>query len=110
MSTLTVNEESKIKHVDEWVQDMGFEDKEEDGEIMYARWLMMHWRLPAYMKNNFDRFMSDNQLFCTYEGQRYRCIGGSRMGDVWLATDFSRTHGYDKRVDVAKCTHWDHEP
>jgi len=99
-----------IKHVDEWVADMGFEDKPEDGEIMYARWLMMHWRLPAYMKSNFDKFISNYTLFCTYEGARFRCIGGSRMGDVWLTTNFNATHGYEKRVDVAKCSAWASKP
>ena len=97
---------SAMKHVDDWVRDMGFEDKPEDGEIMYARWLMMHWRLPAYMKSHFLPIIGDRKLFCTYEGNRYRCIGGSRMGDVWLTSNFDSSVGYEKRVDVSKCSGW----
>lgn len=101
---------SEMLHVDDWICDMGLDDKPEDGETMYARWLMMHWRLPAYMKNNFGRYIADKKLFCTYEGTRYRCIGGSRMGDVWLTTNLYAECGYEKRVDVAKCSAWSQSP
>lgn len=101
---------SEMLHVDDWIRDMGFDDKPEDGDAMYARWLMMHWRLPAYMKNNFGGFIADKKLFCTYEGDRYRCIGGSRLGDVWLTSKFESETGYEKRVDVAKCSAWSHSP
>ena len=93
-------------HVDDFVRDMGFDDKPEHGDAMYARWLLMHWRLPAYMKHNFHRFIADKQLFCTHGGIRYRCTGGSRMGDVWLTTNFNQDTGYEKRVNVEDCTEW----
>jgi len=102
--------EPQMLHVDEWIRDMGFDDKPEDGEAMYARWLMFHWRLPAYMKINFSPFIADKKLFCTYQDKRYRCIGGSRMGDVWLTTNFEAEHGYELRVDVAKCYAWSPKP
>ncbi len=97
-------------HVDDWIRDMGLEDRPEHGDVMYARWLMMHWRFPAYMKINFDKFIEGNKLFCTYEGTRYRCVGGSRLGDVWLTTNFAAENGYEKRVDVAKCLAWSKSP
>lgn len=46
------------------------------------------------------------KLFCQYKGKRYRCTGASRMGDVWLAEDFSRDSGYDLRVNVGECSDW----
>jgi len=101
---------SAMLHVDDWIRDMGFDDKLEHGDAMYARWLMMHWRLPAYMKHNFSKYIEGRKLFCTYELLRYRCIGGSRMGDVWLTTNFDATHGYELRVDVAKCSAWSESP
>jgi hypothetical protein len=101
----------EILHVDDWVRgDMGFDDKPDDGDAMYARWLMLHWRLPAYMKNHFARFIADKKLFCTYELLRYRCIGGSRMGDVWLTTKFENETGYELRVDVSRCKAWSDSP
>jgi len=94
------------KAVDEFVSDTGMDDTPEMGDAMYARWFLMHARLPAYMKMNFDRFMASHKLFCTYEGKRWRCTGASRMGDVWLTADMNRTTGYELRVDLARCTQW----
>ncbi len=97
-------------HVDDFVSDMGFDDPPDIGQASYARWLLMHWRLPAYMKHSFGRFITDRTLFCTYQGRRYRCIGGSRLGDVQLTTEFTRDHGYDVRVSVAECSLWSDRP
>ncbi len=86
-------------HVDEFID-------EEFGKHKYARWVLNYFRLPAVLKNDFREFMKPHQLFCEYEGKRYRCTGASRLGDVWLAEDWSREYGYDLRVDVAKCENW----
>lgn len=50
--------------------------------------------------------MEDYKLFCMYKGERYRCTGASRMGDVWLHSDFSQDTGYEHRVDVEECSDW----
>ena len=78
----------------------------EFGKHKYARWMLNYFRLPAALKNDFSEFMKPYQLRCDYEGKRYRYTGASRLGDVWLAEDLSREHGYDLRVDVAKCSNW----
>jgi hypothetical protein len=86
-------------HVDEFIDTQFCKHK-------YARWMLNYFRLPAALKNDFSEFMEPYQLFCEYEGKRYRCTGASRLGDVWLAHDYERHTGYDLRVDVAKCTNW----
>lgn len=91
-------------HVDHFIYESNY------GEHLYARWVLMHFRLPAVLQLDFGPFMKSNRLFCDFEGQRYRCTGASRMGDVWLATDFKREAGYDLRVDVAECSNWGAEP
>ena len=86
-------------HVDDFI----------DGEFTehcYARWMFNHFRLPAVLRADFDQFMERYKLFCTYEGVRYRVTGASRLGDVWLTTDFQQDHGYQKRVDIEKCSEW----
>jgi hypothetical protein len=86
-------------HVDDFI----------DGEYCkhkYARWVLNHFRLPAVLKNDFSEFMEPFKLFCDYEGRQYRCTGASRLGDIWLTSDFTRCTGYELRVDVAKCTNW----
>ena len=97
--------EINIYHVDDWISDLD-EDQPKDGNIFYARWVMMHFRLPAAMKYNFNPFMQDKKLFCNYNNIRYRCTGASRLGDVWLTTDFNQEQGYELRVDVTQCSQW----
>lgn len=76
----------------------------------YARWVLQHFRLSAALRIDFNRFMTDHKLFCTYEGVRYRCTGASRLGDVWLTTDFAEDTRYKLRVDVAECSDWGAAP
>jgi hypothetical protein len=54
--------------------------------------------------------MKQHELFCEYEGKRYRVTGASRLGDVWLSADFAREYGYELRVDVEKCSVWGPTP
>jgi len=67
-----------------------------------------HFRRPAVDKDN--DWLSAHVLSCEYRGERYRCIGASRLGDVWLTKDFSRENGYDLRIDVAECSSWQMQP
>lgn len=97
-------------HVDNFIDDMGFDDSPELGDPMYARWMLMHFRLPAWQKNEFQRFLGDAKLFCTYEGNRYRCTGTSRLGDVWLTLDYAQDEGYELRRSYTECTHWSGTP
>lgn len=97
-------------HVDEFIWEPELTPEPEKGDVTYARWILMHLRLPAHMQFSFKGFMEDKKLFCTYEGIRYRCTGGSRLGDVWLAKDFKQDVGYDKRVNVDDCFHWSPNP
>jgi len=100
-------EEKKPTHVDEFIDygtDILSEKRAENED--YARWVLLHFRLPAITKMALDKFMGGNLLFCTYEDKRYRVTGASRLGDVWLATDFNRDTGYDKRVCVDSCVDW----
>lgn len=79
-------------------------------EEPYARWVLMHMRLPAAAQIDFEPFMREHKLFATHDGKRWRVTGASRLGDVWLASDFERVDGYDKRVSVEKCSAWGAEP
>lgn len=85
-------------HVDTFI-----DDYKQDA---YARWMLMHFRLPADQKVAFAPFIRDRKLFCTYEGKRFRVTGASTMGDIWLVRDFTRDVGYDLRVLVVDCKDW----
>jgi len=70
----------------------------------YAKWVLMHFRLPAVEQSIFRPFMEEKRLFCTYKNKRYRCIGASRLGDIWLTSRFSDSRGYEERVDIEGCS------
>lgn len=93
-------------HVDDWLSTPSHSREPE----AYAKFVLTLARLPAWAQMAYRPFTKQFELFCTYQGQRYRCTGASRMGDVWLAKDFSQENGYDHRVDVAECSDWGASP
>lgn len=98
----TTDDAAGTMHVDDFINRFGSD--------AYAAWVLHHFRLPAILKAKFHPLVGAHKLFATYEGKRYRVIGASRMGDVWLTKDFTRENGYDKRVDVAACSAWSASP
>lgn len=97
-----------LLHVDDFIDDVGDVPADEP-HLRYAQWFLHCYRLPALAKMQFRPFLPST-LFCTYDAQRYRVTGCSRLGDVWLTTDFQQETGYEKRVDVAKCSQWSPAP
>ena len=89
-------------HVDDFIQDF-----QQDA---YARFFFHLHRLPAAMKNDFSPWSKQFQLYCTYLGSRFRVVGASRMGDVWLNANFKEDTSYELRVDVEKCSAWGPKP
>ena len=100
---------SEFKHVDDFI-DYGRMSADEPESETYARWVLNYFRMPAILKNDFKRFMKDSLLFCTYKGTDYRVTGASRMGDVWLTSDFNQETGYEQRVNVSDCDNWRSSP
>lgn len=105
------NKPAPMKHIDDWLDDVRMPGQITEGEA-YARWWLELARFPAWKQMLYRPIMTENRmvLFCTYEGERYRVTGASRLGDVWLTSQFSQRDGYEHRVDVAKCTDWGREP
>jgi hypothetical protein len=99
-----------MTHIDDWIDSPVFGDDKQSQQEAYAKFVLIHMRMPAWMKMAFRKWTTAFKLFCDYEGKRYRVTGASRLGDVWLAEDFSRSNGYDKRVDVAACSNWGDAP
>lgn len=62
------------------------------------------FRRPA-VHTNYD-WLNARRLTCDYKGKRYRCIGASRLGDVWLTDRMDTLYGYQHRVDVSDCSNW----
>lgn len=89
-----------MTHIDDWIDDTRNDE--------YARTWFALFRRPA-----IDKMRAPNpaKLFATYEGQRWRVTGCSRLGDVWLAkVDTTNEDGYEKRVDVDECSAWSPSP
>lgn len=87
-------------HIDDWI-----DDKKNDA---YARDWFEKFRRPAMDKLKEP---DDRLLFCTYDGKRFRVMGCSRLGDVWLnETTHTGEYGYKLRVDVDGCSEWSKAP
>jgi len=94
-----------MKHVDEWLDTVSMDENE-----CYAKFVLDNKRWPAWKKMFYEKWMAQFKLFCTFEGERYRVTGASRLGDVWLTKDFDQHTGYQKRVDVDSCSAWSPTP
>lgn len=90
-----------MTHIDDWLD---APTPRTDQEEQYARFVLEQFRWPAWKLGMYRKFVPP--LFCTYAGERYRVTGASRLGDIWLAEDFTQEHVYDLRVDVTKCNEW----
>lgn len=76
--------------------------------------------LPAYASDWFASFRrpaieklrmpNERKLFATWKGKRYRVTGCSRMGGVWLHSNFEEDTTYEHRVDVDECSDWSEKP
>lgn len=97
-------------HIDEFLDNPSFSRSKFDGDIHYAKFVLNYFRMPAWMQCEFKPFMKDNLLFCIYQSKQYRCIGASRMGDVWLTSKFENENGYEHRVDFNDCSEWSKQP
>lgn len=85
-----------MTHIDDWIDDASND--------AYARKWFELFRRPAMDK---ARAPNPALLFATYEGKRWRVMGCSRLGDVWLnVPEHAGEFGYEKRVDVADCSEW----
>lgn len=89
----------EMTHIDDWLDTPAKNDGEK-----WAKEFLEHCRRPAIDKDY--TWIAANPLFCTFRGERYRVLGASRLGDVWLTKHFERVNGYDLRIDVAECSEW----
>lgn len=69
-----------------------------------AKEFLEHARRPAAEKDN--TWLHAHAPTVTWRGKQYRCVGASRLGDVWLKGDGPRNAFYDHRVDVADLSDW----
>ena len=90
-------------HIDDWLDTPATDDAEK-----WAKEFLEHCRRPAIDKDH--AWLAANPLFCTYKGERWRVLGASRLGDVWLTKHFERVNGYDIRPDVDECSEWAKTP
>jgi hypothetical protein len=93
-------EETPPIHVYDWL-DLPPKD---DGEKVAKEWLEQFVK-PAEDKDH--AWLNSHRLTCEYEGERYRCVGASAMGDVWLTSKIRNPVGYEKRVEVESLSNWE---
>ena len=93
-----------MKHIDDWLDERSMGRAEDDEKYAVAFFHMK--RLNAVKAQIMRPIMKQHKLFCEWKGVKYRVTGCSRLGDVWLSTNFERDTGYTNRVDVDECSKW----
>lgn len=102
-------------HIDEWIDDIAHSYEgtpQKIRSVMYAAMFFELHRFPAWKKTHYAAIMEEHglRLFCTYGGKRWRVTGCSRLGDVWLTSNFEQVLGYETRVAVDECSDWSPTP
>lgn len=87
-------------HVDDWLDQKATTEQER-----LAKEFLEHARRPAVEKD--WRWLHGRIVSCIYGGERLRCTGASRLGDVWLSRNPEQKSGYTDRVDVMDCLDWE---
>lgn len=105
-----MSEQKEPTHVDHFIDfGTGITKKRRAENEDYARWVLMHFRLPAMLSMAFEPFFKEHKLFAMYQGKKFRVIGASRLGDVWLTSKFENDTGYEHRVCVDDLSGWSKE-
>lgn len=110
MSIEKVETSSSRIHVDDWLDATDYHCCSE--EEKYAKFVIEFLRLPAFKIMNYEKFMENNKLFCTYNNKRWKVTGASRMGTISLHSDFNKRiySGYEEAVFVNQCSEWSNKP
>lgn len=96
-------------HVDNFI-DFGSRHNNDDEAEVYARYVLLHFRLNAVCRSAFRHYINQMPLYCTWDNRRWKVIGASRMGDIWLTSKFADERGYETRVVIDECSTWGKEP
>lgn len=102
ITDLALKQEDKFKFdVQTFIRygSMGLKNQEVFGNINYARWVMNQYDVPAVLAFDTEQYRKKFPLYCTYHGKRYKYVGHSRLGDVWITSDFN-SDNYELRVSV----------
>lgn len=104
----TMNETAvpeELKHVDAWLDSPVSPESRAEAA---ARLVCEVSRMPAWKSMIYQCFMPS--VTCEYEGSRYRLIGASRFGEVYLTHVSAQSMGYTHRVAITSCTNWEVTP
>lgn len=76
--------------------------KNNTGDLSYARYVLNMHDIPAQLRFSIEHLIKRNKLFCDYEGNTYKVVGFSRLGDLWLTDNFN-SDSYSLRVNIHNC-------
>lgn len=96
-------------HIDDWMDDLLYSgsSRHVDETLQAVLFFFTMKRMDALHQIYFKSIMNKIIVTCIYKGDKYRVTGCSRLGDIWLSGDYTRTIGYDLRVDVEECSGWE---
>ena len=81
-------------------------------ELIYMHYFLNLCRLGHYEFQLYSKAIGQQQLFVTYEGQRWQVVGASRLGDLLLSKDKKYGAQWSNRVwlVLSKFSDWSKTP
>lgn len=92
-------------HIYDWLNNFKEKECTDIHIINMYKFLDFKTREAFWQFENKDK-MPKVAIFCTYKDKRYKIVGASRMGDIWLNEDPNALSGYDLRVDLENCSNF----
>ncbi len=93
--------------VDDFIDSICYSDP---SNVKYAKFVLHFMRLPAVYQGGFRDLISRYRLYGNYQGRRVRINVTSRLGDVGIHFDLTKSVGYDERVSLKEITDFSNHP
>jgi hypothetical protein len=93
-------------HIFEWLE----LEPHNENERKVKRFLDFRTRSAMFQYKNEDK-IKGLKCYCYYNNEKYRIVGASRLGDVWLCSTDSAEYDidfptYTNRVDIEDCSNF----
>ena len=92
-------------HIYDWLENFKKDECKDIHLLNLYKFLDFRTREAFWQYENIDK-KPNVIVFCTYKDKRYKIVGASRLGDIWLNTDPGAENGYDVRVYIDDCTNF----
>jgi hypothetical protein len=100
----------KYENVFDWINSSSLDSREDLAKGWVREFLkpsVVKHELNGNYQININYWLDKFKVTVEWRNKRYICCGASRLGDVWLKSEGSKSF-YDHRVDINELSNWDY--